>query len=95
MKRAALVLMVSALTACGGGAFYYSNVPPPPLRAEVVGVAPGPGYVWVGGYWGFRGGGTVWVPGRWVVPPHRHAVWVAPRWERAGNRYRYHEGHWR
>jgi hypothetical protein len=24
--------------------------PPPPVRVGVVGVAPGPGYVWIGGY---------------------------------------------
>jgi len=97
MRRAMLVLVFStmALVGCAGGVVYYANVPPPPVRVEVMGVAPGPGYAWVGGYWGWSGGAHVWMPGRWVVPPHRHAVWVAPRWERAGGRYRFHEGRWR
>lgn len=97
MKRAVLVFVFStvAMVACGGGAVYYANVPPPPLRVEARGYAPGPGYVWIDGYWGGGGGRQVWVAGRWVVPPHRHAVWVAPRWDRDGRRYRYHEGHWR
>src|SRR5579872_4042601 len=95
MKRAMLVMVFSAvaMVACGGGPVYYANVPPPPIRAEVVGVAPGPGYVWVGGYWGWSGLAHVWVPGRWAVPPHRHARWVEPRWDRDGRHYRFHEGH--
>ncbi|MGD0416638.1 MAG: hypothetical protein ABSA80_14865 [Terriglobales bacterium] len=32
--------------------------PPPPVRVGVVGVAPGPGYVWVGGYQRWNGNGT-------------------------------------
>ena len=28
-------------------------VAPPPPQAEVIGVAPAPGYVWFGGYWGW------------------------------------------
>jgi hypothetical protein len=97
MKRASLLATVFAmlsLAACAG-VVYYSNVPPPPLRAEAFGVAPGPGYVWVNGYWGWSGGAHAWVAGRWVRPPRPHAVWVAPYWERQGARYRFHEGRWR
>ena len=43
------------------------GTPPPPPPATVVagpvGVAPGPGYVWVNGYWNWVNGGWVWVPG--------------------------------
>jgi hypothetical protein len=35
------------------------------------------------------------VNGRWAVPPHPHAVWERDRWERHGNNWRYHRGHWR
>lgn len=68
------------------------TAPPPPPPAYVagpVGVAPGPGYVWVDGYWNWVDGRYVWVPGRWVLPPHPHAVWVAPSIE-----FRWHRGHW-
>ncbi len=59
------------------------------------GVAPGPGYVWMGGYWGYRGNAYAWVPGRWAVPPRPHAAWAPGYWEHHGGRYRFHEGRWR
>jgi len=67
--------------------------PPPPPAAYVagpVGVAPGPGYVWVDGYWNWVGGRYVWVPGAWVLPPPGHKVWIAPSVE-----FRWHGGRWR
>ncbi|HEV1284637.1 MAG TPA: YXWGXW repeat-containing protein [Bryobacteraceae bacterium] len=96
MKRTWLVAPVLAfsMVACGG-AVYYANVPPPPLRAEAIGVAPGPGYVWVNGYWGWRGNAHVWMAGSWMRPPRPRAVWVAPRWEARGGRYYFREGRWR
>ena len=97
MKRSflALVLAACSLAGCASGAVYYANVPPPPARAEVYGVAPGPGYVWLSGYWGWRGGGYVWVPGYWRRPPRPRAVWVPGYWERHHDRYRFREGRWR
>ena len=98
MKRSwLLVLMFAMLSAvgCTAGAAYYAPVPPPPARAEVYGVAPGPGFVWVTGYWGWRGGRYAWEPGRWARPPRPRSVWVPGYWEGHHNRYRYHEGHWR
>lgn len=97
MKRTWLVAPVRAafsMVACGS-AVYYANVPPPPMRAEFVGAAPGPGFVWVNGYWGWRGNAHVWVAGSWMRPPHPRAVWIAPRWEGRGGRYYFHEGRWR
>ena len=41
-------------------------VAPPVPRVEVVGVAPSPGYVWIGGYWNWVGGRHEWVAGRWA-----------------------------
>lgn len=66
--------------------------PPPPVAAVVTPVvpAPGPGYVWVPGYWDWVDGRWVWIEGRWVLPPRGHAVWVAPAIE-----FRLHRGHWR
>jgi hypothetical protein len=81
---------------CGGGAFYASIGPPPPPRVVgVVGVAPGPGYVWIDGFYDLRGSAWVWVPGTWRRPPYPRAVWEKPRWERHGNGYRFHRGRWR
>lgn len=95
---AAVLLAAGALTGCGGG--YYAGVmvgpPPPPPAYGPVGYAPGPGYVWVGGYYDLVGGNRwVWRQGRWDRPPHPHDVYVTPYWERHGHGYRFHQGHWR
>jgi hypothetical protein len=97
MKRFLLVVAFAAtsMVGCASGAVYYSNVPPPPVRVETYGPAPGPGFVWIGGYWGWRANTHVWVPGYWGRPPRPHAVWVSPYWEHSGARYRFHEGRWR
>jgi WXXGXW repeat (2 copies) len=73
------------------------DAPPPPPRPEVVvGVAPGPDYVWVGGYWDGTPGHYVWVRGRWDHAPHGHGIWVAPHWDRDRDGH-YHQtrGEWR
>ena len=94
---AALILASSlALTACG--ATYgrvYVRTGPPPVRAEVVGVAPGPGYVWVPGYYRHDGSAYVWVAGRWDRPPRARARWVPAHWERDRRGWYFVEGHWR
>jgi hypothetical protein len=69
--------------------------PPPPVRVGVVGVAPGPGYVWVGGYQRWTGNGYVWVAGRWVRPPRGGMVWIQPRYVHTGSTWVFHKGYWR
>lgn len=68
--------------------------PPRPLVERAV-PAPGPGYVWIGGYHRWDGRAYVWVPGRWMLPPHRHARWVAARWVHRHGGWVFMEGHWR
>lgn len=67
---------------------------PPQVKAEVVPVSPGPAYIWVGGCWEWRAG-WVWVPGRWVIRPHRGAVWVGGVWVHRGHGFVWVGGHWR
>jgi hypothetical protein len=69
--------------------------PPPPVRVGVVGVAPAPGYVWVGGYQRWSGSGYVWVAGRWVRPPRAGVIWVSPRWVASGGGWVFYKGYWR
>lgn len=66
---------------------------PPPPEAEVVGVAPVRGYVWIGGYWGWRGGRYYWVPGRWAAPRPGYA-WRPHAWVRIGGGWRLRRGYW-
>ncbi len=69
--------------------------PPPPVARGYVGVAPGPGYVWIEGAWDWRGGRNYWTPGRWVRPPRSRAIWLPGHWvrERRGSYWR--PGYWR
>jgi hypothetical protein len=68
-------------------------VAPPPPREEVIGVAPVPGYVWIGGYWNWVGNSHQWVAGYWAAPHPGH-VWVAHHWVRQGGGWRLVPGHW-
>jgi len=47
--------------------------PPPPHREVIVGISPGPDYIWIGGYWDGEPGHYRWVGGRWGVRPIRTA----------------------
>ena len=68
-------------------------VAPPPPREEVIGTAPVPGYVWLGGYWSWVGDRHTWVAGHWEAPrPGQH--WVASQWLRQGDGWRLKPGRW-
>ncbi len=62
---------------------YIAHAPPP---APVYGPSfrrpamPGPGFVWVDGFWSFTRGRYVWVSGYWMRPPYVGSYWVAPRY---------------
>jgi len=98
MKRrlltVAFLMAGSLLTACAGSGAVVIVDPPPP-RYGVIGVAPGPGFVWVEGFWDLRGGAWVWAPGRWLRPPRPGAVWVVSGWRHEGAHWRYHRGYLR
>lgn len=70
-----------------------TQAPPAPQQEPVL-EQPSPKHVWIPGYWTYRDTHYVWISGRWELPPREGAVWVAPRWEREGNAYRYYEGYW-
>ena len=70
------------------------RTPPPPLRYEVRSRAPGPGYVWVDGYWGWDRGRYVWMPGVWQRPPYAGAYWNHPHYDHYADGWHLHEGHW-
>jgi len=92
-----LMLALAAAPACYGAYVeddYYTESAPPPLRAEVVTVAPGPGYVWIAGHWYWTGNQYVWSRGYWQRPPAVGHVWVRSGWEQRGGRYHYIPGRW-
>ena len=67
---------------------------PPPLPVETVVVAPGSGYVWIGGEW-IWAGGWVWRAGYWGCPPRGYAVWIGGRTWHDGRGWHAERGHWR
>jgi len=95
MKRSlwlAPALAFFSLIGCADRSYY---MPPPPApRVGVYGYAPGPGYVWIDGFWDWRDR-YVWVPGYWARPPRAHARWVAGRAYYRNRRYYYRRGYWR
>jgi predicted small secreted protein len=96
---AAVLLASFALGGCVVTArpAYYDGtvmVAPPPPQEEVIGVAPTPGYIWFGGYWGWAGGRHVWVAGHWGAGRPGYA-WVPHHWVPAGGGgWRMVQGHW-
>ena len=69
------------------------RVAPPAPQVEVIGVAPNPGYVWIGGYWNWVGGRHVWVNGYWG-PGRAGYHWVPHTWGRYGGGWRMRPGYW-
>ena len=67
---------------------------PPQPYTEVIGVAPAPGYLWVGGYWHWYGSRWVWYRGHYARPPHSGAIWIGPRYVYRGGARIYIRGYW-
>jgi hypothetical protein len=69
---------------------------PPPLRREVIlyRERPARDYVWVKGFYDWRGNGWDWVPGHWIAPPERTVRWVSPRYVRVEEGWWYEPAHW-
>lgn len=95
LLASAVLLCGTLLTACGGYGGGFVAYGPPPPRYGVIGYAPGPGYVWMDGYWDRGGGGWNWVGGRWERPPHGRHAWMRSEWRHEGNGWRFHRGYWR
>lgn len=76
-----------------GDAVVLAPVAPPPLVAEPVLVAPGPGYVWIGGYWSWTGNHHVWTQGHWA-PQRPGYRWEPRRWEHGPGGWHQRGGRW-
>jgi hypothetical protein len=92
MKTKLLAFMLLA----GGAVFGQISIgvrigPPPPARViRVRPAAPGPGFIWLDGYWYAAGGHYRWHEGYWTRPPYAGAIWVAPHHD--GERF--FDGYW-
>lgn len=80
--------------ASSGSVFVSVNFAPPPLPVYEQPLCPGPGYIWVPGYWGYGPDGYYWVPGTWVLAPFIGALWTPGYWGWTGAVYVWHRGYW-
>jgi outer membrane lipoprotein SlyB len=74
-------------------AVYVQQAPPPP-RVETMVMAPGPGYVWMGGEWVWNGG-WAWRGGYWGMPPYPGGIWIGGSWSHHDRGWHHSPGHWR
>jgi hypothetical protein len=70
----------------------FVDIAPPASRYEVV-PAPRAGYVWVPGYWDWRGNHHVWTRGHWERERHGY-YWHPNRWEERDGRWAFERGRW-
>src|SRR5579885_2863897 len=72
---------------------------PPPAKAEAVPPPPAPApanyFVWDPGHRHWTGQEYVWIPGRYVETPYKHALWVHGGWTYNGDlTWTWTPGHW-
>ncbi len=70
------------------------RVGPPVLPVYVQPICPGPGFMWVPGYWAYGPDGYFWVPGTWVEPPEVGVLWTPGYWGWDDDFYIWHAGYW-
>jgi WXXGXW repeat (2 copies) len=73
------------------------NIEPPPLPVYDQPVIPGPGYLWVPGYWAWNPdiNDYFWVPGTWVLPPEANLLWTPGYWAwNDDGAYVFYDGYW-
>jgi hypothetical protein len=67
--------------------------PPPEAKAEEKPACPGPGHIWVAGYWDYIAGHHIWRAGRWVEGKAGYE-YVRARYEWDGRAWQFHVPHW-
>ena len=104
--RSLLLLVLVLVLVAGVSAGCVMNAPPrvgvvyitrqPPVeRVEVISAAPAVGFVWIRGWWAWRGAKFEWMPGRWERPIEGRREWVPHRWVHDRNGWYLVDGHWR
>jgi hypothetical protein len=70
------------------------TIAPPPLPLYEQPPIPGPGYLWVPGYWSYGPYGYFWVPGTWVEPPAIGLLWTPGYWGWSDGLFVWSPGYW-
>jgi hypothetical protein len=94
------VALVAGLAACAvnpppGAVFISARMGPPRPQIEVMEMRPGPGFVWIRGFYRWDGAAYTWNPGHWERRPQERAVWVPGRWRHHSRGWYWVEGRWR
>ncbi len=69
-------------------------IAPPPLPVYAQPPIPGPGYIWIPGYWAWGPDGYYWVPGTWVLPPAVGLLWTPGYWAWSPGGFVFNIGFW-
>ena len=70
------------------------RVAPPELPVYVQPICPGPGFIWIPGYWAYGPDGYFWVPATWVEAPEIGLLWTPGYWGWEDGFYIWHAGYW-
>src|SRR5579864_4826046 len=70
------------------------DLAPPPLPVYTQPPCPGPGYIWVPGYWAYGDDDYYWVPGTWALAPEVGFLWTPGWWGWGDGGYVFHSGYW-
>ncbi|HWY25531.1 MAG TPA: YXWGXW repeat-containing protein, partial [Nevskia sp.] len=91
----ALALLLVPLSSFAG-VFVSVNIAPPALPVYEQPMAPGDGYIWTPGYWGWDDdeGDYYWVPGTWVLAPQPGYLWTPGWWGWGDSAFIWHVGYW-
>ncbi len=89
------IVILAAPAASPAGVSVSVTIGPPALPVYVQPLIPGPGFIWVPGYWAWDPGfGYYWVPGVWVPAPFVGALWTPGYWAWSDGLYIWREGYW-
>ena len=93
---AAVVAPAASQAQIGVGVGVSVGVAPPPLPYYEQPPAPGYGYIWTPGYWGWNAyvDDYYWVPGTWVLPPSIGFLWTPPWWGWQDGAFVFNAGYW-
>ncbi len=92
---AGIVLIASVQSPAEASVAVSVTVGPPALPIYAQPLCPGPGFIWIPGYWAWAPAfGYYWVPGMWVPAPFAGALWTPGYWGWRDSVFIWHEGYW-
>lgn len=99
MNRIRCLILLSAVllgtvASLSAGVFVSVAIGPPALPVYAQPIAPGPGYIWIPGYWAWGPDGYFWVPGTWALAPAPGLLWTPGYWAFSAGLYGWHPGYW-